>query len=694
MTKVLTFLLAFTGSLAFAANTAPPSPAPSSANPTTAYYFTVNLDPRYQFVGTGALSEEDAANAKCYEFFYNPDGKLKEIQYCCAGAPSPDPLLGVARIDFEYAPGIERRWFRDAQGQPVKDIDGVQGEELTLNAAGLPTAVTNLDASGAHIRDNSDVIQYVRTLDDHNRLISGKRIGLFGTAITDKNGYYESRTTYDADGDPMERGNYDSSGNLLNDNDGVALVRTINTIYPDSTLIIQSYFDSSSLATEEKSTGVHQLQRTVDKRGLLLDEAYFDSTGSPIDSRDSDAHDDGIHERRYTYDDRGNQLSESFFDDDGKPVDGRTPGYEYAQIVYKYDDKDRVIEKDYFGDDGTPQVLPQLGAAIIRQDYDDQGNIVRRQFFNGQGQPVRHAKYGAVSIRLKVDGDTTLVTLRDEKDQPTRNPVSGYYAFSYKTGDAPLSPTNTYYDRYGKELSYFPRVSVINPHLHALRTDHGMQWSARLGVCAVALGSLLGAFLALRKSSHTKRRKVYVPMPWERFLGWLAVLFILEGTLRFFMTVYWAWVGYQNGRIGYGIYDLETVILLFFLYRLYRLRVTMRVLNITRDDMHRLIRDYLEKANLKVNWIEARRRYLTPLLDIRVSYFEQKYHAYLALESRGRDGRELAKGAAQYIRGHTGTIQAPVRSSAIAFYYPSVALCYLLLAGTAFYTFWQLVKGF
>ena len=82
-------------------------------------------------------------------------------------------------------------------------------------------------------------------------------------------------------GRAIERGNYDSSGNLLNNNDGVAIIRTTYTINPDSTQIIESYFDASGLAAEEKSTGVHQSQRTLDQRGFLLDESYFDATGAP-----------------------------------------------------------------------------------------------------------------------------------------------------------------------------------------------------------------------------------------------------------------------------------------------------------------------------------------------------------------------------------------------------------------------------
>jgi YD repeat-containing protein len=742
MIKALLFFLAFLGGAAVAQTAPSPAPKPVATIQPPSYFFTIAMDPRYQFVGSGALTEEDAAKAKCYRFITNSNGKLRQIEYRCAGVPMPDPLLGVARIDFEYQPGIERRWFRDAQGQPVRDVDDIQGEEITLNAAGYPTDITNLDNSGGHARDNSGVIQYVRTLDDHNRVVKLRRIGLFGTAMTDDNGYFETRTTYDAQSRPMERGNYDASGSLLNNNEGVALVRTIYTIYPDATQSIESYFDASSLAVEEKSSGVHLRQRALDPRGFLIDESYFDALGAP-----TDFHDDNVHERRFTYDERGNKLSESFFDGDGKPVNQKSP--DFARVVYKYDDKNRVIEEAYFGDDGAPQIPQKLGYAILRQEYDDRGNIVRQQFFDGQGHPSLNVKYGAPAIRIEVDGDTTIVRLRDGKDQPMKNAVNGYYFFSYKTGDYPLSRTNHYYNRHGRHLSYFPRISVINPHLHALASDRVMEWSARLGASAAGLGGLLGCFIALRKSSHTKRRKVYVPTPLERFLGWLAVFCILEGCLRFFMTVYWAWVNYENGRMGYGFYVLETIFIIYLLYRLLRFSVTMRVLNIGREDIHRLVRDFFAKVNLKPEWIEARKTYVTPALGVRVRFFGQKYHAYIAFVrqqyyspifavfslamvfwlvcfqvfslsfvslyyvipaamvlawlyarvtrrdlARYREGRELARDLTQFIRAQVGGIQAPVRTRAIALYYPSVAFCYFLFAGVAFYTVWQLVKGF
>lgn len=682
---LLAFWLAASGH-GLAAPKTPPAPHPAPVPSGPRYFYTIDLDPQYQIVGTGAMTQTQAAKSNAYRFTYGPNGKVTEIAYFRAGTPMPDPFFGVASIAFERQPGIERRWFHDTQGKLTKNIDDVAGEELSLNAAGFPTEVANLDEDGGRARDSNGVTHYVRVLDDHNRLIKGRRIGFFGNAVTDNNGFFETRTVYDEQGRPVERGNYDASGKLLNNNDGVALVRTSYTIYPDSIQSIESYFDASGLPVNDKGSGAHEVERTLDKRGLLLSESYYDLTGAPtLDVQGS------VHERRYAYDDRGNEISEEFFDANGKPTDQDAAGF--AKVVYKYDDKNRVIEKAYFGDDGGPLVLLNLNAAIIRQEYDAKGNMIRRQFFDGKGNPSPHKIYLAPSIRIVVQGDTTTIYLRDANDKPMQNPIAGYASFSYKTDtDQPLSPHNTYYSVHGRKLSYFPRIAVINPHLYALKTAPVMQWSARGGATAVGIGALLGCILALRKSSHTRRRKVYVPTAIERLLGWLAVFAIFEGTLRFFMTVYWAWVGYQNGLMSHKIYVLEGIFIAFFLYRLIRTNFTMRVLNIGRDDIHRLIRDFFAKAEINPEWLEARKLYTTSALDVRVRFFKQKYHAYLAFRRRHREGRDLARGLAQYIRAHVGAIQAPSRSRAIALYYPSVALCYFLLSGTAFYTLWQLVK--
>jgi hypothetical protein len=684
------FCLVLTGA-GFGATKTPEALTPSAspvlpAMPTYVphYFFNIDLDPaRYEIVGRGALTEEASAAADCYRFVYDSKGRIQQIEYRRAGVPMPDPFFGVPRINFEYGDKSEHRWYVDAQGNAMKDIDNIYGEELTLDATGSPTDIYNLNETGARIRNDSGVIHYQRTLDNQGRLIAARRTGLLGTDITDSAGYFETRTVYDDQGRRCEYGNYDASGSLLNNEDGVALIRTVYTIFPDSLQVIESYFDASGVAAEEKSTGVHETQETIDNRGFVLSKAYFDVTGAPT----CDAV-ENIHEDRSEYDERGNQLSESFYGVDGKLKTQRSAGY--ARVVYQYDAKNRVSEKAYFGDDGTPQVLLDLGAAVVRQEYDEQGNMTRRQFFDGQGHPSPHVQYGAPAIRIKVDGDITTVSLRNGDDRPMENPVNGYSTFVYNTKtDHPLTPTNQYFDRHGKRLILM-RVFIINPHIHKLHSKPVMLWSARIGAAAVGLGALLAAMLALRKSSHTKRRKVYIPSPLERFLGWFSIFAIIEGTLRFVITIYWAWVDYQNGRIGSTVYVIETIVILFFLYRCTRMRVTMRVLNIGREDIERLVRDFLTQAHLDPKWIAERKTFITDALYVRVNYYAHKYHAYLSFSHIHR--RDVARGLAASIRTGVGSIQGPPRSRLIAFYYPSVAICYFILAATAFYTFIQVLR--
>jgi hypothetical protein len=670
------------------------------------YFFNIDFDNfvyYYRFSGMGELSEEEAQAANCYRFNYNADGKIDQIEFLRAGKGAADPLFNVAQITFEYAPGIERRWFRNHRGELKKNSSGVYGEELTLDSHGYVISVTNLDENGGHIRDDDGVVQYVRTLDPTGKVVSSRRIGLFGTQITDNNGFYERRWTYDATGHAIEIDNYDDNGQLLNDGDGVAIDRKTYTFYQDSAddalEVIESYFDASSLATAEKSTGVHQVQRVYDKRGFLVDESFYDSTGAPtsylgvVGARNGtdEMGDTRVHERKLTIDDRGNLVEEQYFDVNGRPVDKRGP--EYARIDYKYNAENRIAEEIFYGDDGKPQINPDVGAAMVRQEYDDKGFIVHQVFLDGLGHPAKHVRYMADAIRLKQEGDTTYVSLFDDKDQPMKNPINGYASFSYKTGDEPLSIHNKYYDLHGREITLI-RERIIFPHLHALRGNRAMKWSARLGALGAGLGALLGGLLALRKSSHTKRRKVYVPTALERFLGWFSVFAILEGSLRFFMTIYWSWIDYQYGNMGYGFNVLEAIFILFFLFRFYRMTVTMRVLNIEREDMHKLVRDFFAKAGLKAEWVEAHHRYLSPPLDVSVKYFKQKFHAYLSFTHRGEKGKALQGDFAAYVRAQTGGILGPVRSQLLAFYYPFVALGYFVLAGVAFYTLFQLVKGY
>ena len=151
----------------------------------------------------------------------------------------------------------------------------------------IPPTVTNLDESGGHVRDNNGVVQYVRTLDEHNRVIvePAHRVVRHGH-------HRRQRLLRDplapttTQGRTIERGNYDDHGNLLNNNDGVALVRTTYTIYPDATADHRKLFRRLRPRHRgDEAAACTSASASIDKRGFLVDEAYFDSTGAPTTIR-------------------------------------------------------------------------------------------------------------------------------------------------------------------------------------------------------------------------------------------------------------------------------------------------------------------------------------------------------------------------------------------------------------------------
>jgi hypothetical protein len=107
-----------------------------------------------------------------------------------------------------------------------------------------------------------------------------------------------------------------------------------------------------------------------------------------------------------------------------------------------------------------------------------------------------------------------------------------------------------------------------------------------------------------------------------------------------------------------------------------------------------VMREFFAQAHQELKWQEERGIFLVENLAIRLRYFPGKSHAYLTFHAHHRAGRQLARDLARYIRGQAPTLTGPPLTRMIAFYYPSVAFCYFLLAATGFYTLWQLVKTY
>jgi len=169
------------------------------------------------------------------------------------------------------------------------------------------------------------------------------------------------------------------------------------------------YFDRQ----HRPQTGLHEvfvIQRQFNEKGLVTQEAYFNSEGKPIFEKER-----GYHKFQRKYDELGNMTEETYFDVAGQPtfyvtdrVFFRFKEYEatlygYYKRKQRYDDRSgNLIEVAYFDATDQPIVL-YSGYHKFTKKYDVHGNVIEEAYFDGTDQPVSDRESGVHKLTQKYD---------------------------------------------------------------------------------------------------------------------------------------------------------------------------------------------------------------------------------------------------------------------------------------------------
>ncbi len=723
----------------------PPTPTPTPHPGTVpalplvahppAYYFTASYDPRYQIIGVGQMTETQAKTANHYRFTFNADGSMARVEYFrTAKIPAIDSYFTAARIEIARSidpathSRTETRSFFDTAGKPVEDD---AAELLSVNATGGVESITCLNDHGTPANDSNGVCRYARKMDGKGQVIDLTRYSVDSqgqfTQTMDSDGQYETKDAYDDEGRIVERANFDAVGNLHNNHDGIAITRTVYNLFPDYTLYQESYFGSDHVAVTDKQ-GIHMKRLQHDKRDFIVKETYFDTRGAPCeDTEDRNSQEaplasfdylhifkdlpdtkDHIHGKRRTYDDNGNLIDIVYLglDDDpkdAKPKELKSTGY--AEIKRTYDDQNRVISEEYLGDDGSPVLSRLLDVAFVQQEYDASGNIVACQYFDAQHAPINHQLYGVPAIRIVRKDGLIFILLRNAQDQPAANePDGGYYSLSYnpRISNVAVGSNNhsTFYDKDGvrmTRLQLYIKRFLYSFKQHTLHDDQAfihVQLTAELGAAAVALGALLAFWMSVRKASAAATGHPFVPRPIPRLLALIAFYLMGEGLIRFIYAVYFYSLQKYNITVNLdNIHILEVVFLIYFALRVWRNVNSIRVYNVSRDDLTLLIKDFFASENLSVTASDKPYAFASSCLELRLRYFPTKKHATARLKTTAPEGRELRMRLVAHLRKGVKKLVGPSHSIFLLMYYPLQAICYFVVCFIGLGALWLLVQN-
>ncbi|MCX5726681.1 MAG: hypothetical protein NT030_05845 [Candidatus Saganbacteria bacterium] len=361
------------------------------------YFRSIRIDAWYSIVGEGPIAADGVKNIACYRFAWDSKGMPTKTEYVKDGKSLYDPLYHVAKIDFEYSEGFEKRIFLNAASNKMSNGDGVYTVRFKLNDKGFRNALFNYDSNGQLTEDSHGVVQYAWTLDTFGRKIKSVRLDKAGNKIKDKTGVCEMRSKYDANSNVIEQSNYDKDGKPVDNFWGISIWRW--------------QYDSNGKQTESSFWALGGASTTEP---------------TPVEPQAV-----GYAISRNKYDRSGNNIETSYYGTDDQLKELASLGY--AIVKFKYDGNRNKIEESYFGTDEQPKQDKKLGCAVVRSKYDNSGNLVERSCWNAAGDLVERIDQPYAIERWVYDA-TDIVTIESYfgADLKPKETAGGYVAKEVK----------------------------------------------------------------------------------------------------------------------------------------------------------------------------------------------------------------------------------------------------------------------
>ncbi len=135
---------------------------------------------------------------------------------------------------------------------------------------------------------------------------------------------------YDKDGRLAFQRNYDFEGQLMYDEDGVAIYEYQHDV--SSNVTEERYFDEDKYFYQLECSGAAMIKRKFDLDSKMIEISFFINETMPIEF--------GIASIQFEYSDNGKTTTEKHYNSDGELIDFCAP-----IVTFEYDNKGRIIKQ-------------------------------------------------------------------------------------------------------------------------------------------------------------------------------------------------------------------------------------------------------------------------------------------------------------------------------------------------------------
>lgn len=321
--------------------------------------------------------------------------------------PPPRSEISQHRLYFDTAGFTTRRMFENGWGNPVPDSLGSFGRAYEYSTGGQVTAIRNVRKDGVTPIEKDGIAEMRRSYSPSGDLAAVEWRNARG-AFTKR-----SAMQLDQYGNVTEVSSYNSSG---------ALVERIREIWRydkhgNKVETLRVRVDGGPVSNHGPidTNDYDRKTSSYDKRGNLIEEAYFDEHGNPI------LH-SGVARVVLGYDARGYRTEVRYFGTDGKPIVPTEP-FEWSffgvpetcgvRITESFDAHGNLVEQASFGTDNK-LCINAHGYARVTASYDARDNKTEIAYYDIKGAPVTYRSFsggGYARATLRYDGRGNQVEL-------------------------------------------------------------------------------------------------------------------------------------------------------------------------------------------------------------------------------------------------------------------------------------------
>jgi hypothetical protein len=378
------------------------------------YHLPFQESPYEALTGIHQTTQIKANLRNHYRFGYDTQNRIVELAFMRGGllvanTTSDNFFVGNARIAIAYTDGKETWAYYNYKNERVK-FGPVYAAEYTLDEKGNRISLEFYDEKGEKTENSWGIAKYVWEKLEQN-IIKEQRFNSKGeqARIRPRFDFYEVRMEFDKNGFISTLSNYGKTGELTDNNTGVAYDKL--TYNSKGDFLGWRVFNKNNQAVVGNYPLTAGGNHYYNEYGDNLKTETFDLEGKLKMATWGNAYD----EKTYSAD--GNVSEYKMFDQNKNMI----PLYNSPDAMFvklEFNEKNLESKVSFMDSNGNYGLEPMHKVSTILTKYDEKYNIIERSYLNKNGMPAESSVHGYAFEKYQYLPNNMIDTLQlDAKGQ-------------------------------------------------------------------------------------------------------------------------------------------------------------------------------------------------------------------------------------------------------------------------------------